>query len=81
MALVGGLRLIAGLAFLGVVIALCLWLLSWLFPGVSNTPDSTDSAAARPRSTITHSDQHDAQSPASEQQRTPTVKQHPQGRR
>jgi hypothetical protein len=45
MVLIGSLRLIVGLTFLGVVIALCIWLLSRLFPGTSNTshisPDST----------------------------------------
>jgi hypothetical protein len=35
MELIGSLRLVAGLVFLGVVIALCLWLLIRLFPGTA----------------------------------------------
>lgn len=41
MALIGGLRLIAGLTFLGAIIAMCLWLLSRLFPGSSNMSQHT----------------------------------------
>jgi hypothetical protein len=46
MVLTGSLRLVAGLTFLGVVIALCLWLLSRLFPGTSNTSHISQSNAA-----------------------------------
>jgi hypothetical protein len=46
MALTGSLQLIAGLAFLGVVIALCLWLLNRLFPGPAGVSHSSQSNAA-----------------------------------
>jgi hypothetical protein len=53
MMLIGSLRLVAGLVFLGVVIALCLWLLIRLFPGIPNTSeygqDHTVPAAFRKR--------------------------------
>jgi hypothetical protein len=48
MALTGGLRLIAGLGFLGVVMALCLWLLNRLFPGApQNSQNNTASGVAQ----------------------------------
>lgn len=47
MVLTGGLRLIAGLGFLGAVIALCLWLLNRLFPGTPQNPQSNTSAAVQ----------------------------------
>jgi hypothetical protein len=37
MVIIGSLRLITGLAFLGTVIASCLWLLNRLFPDTSDT--------------------------------------------
>jgi hypothetical protein len=55
MVLIGSLRLIAGLTFLGVVIALGLWLLSRLFPGTANTShisqNNTASAAFQAQQT------------------------------
>jgi hypothetical protein len=46
--LTGSLRLLAGLGFLGVVMALCLWLLNRLFPGVSqNSQNNTASGIAQ----------------------------------
>jgi hypothetical protein len=39
----GDLHMVAGLIFLGVVIAVCLWLLNWLFP---NNPQPTSHNAA-----------------------------------
>jgi len=39
MVLIGSLRLVVGLVFLGVVIALCLWLLIRLFPTTPNTAE------------------------------------------
>lgn len=48
MVLTGGLRLIAGLGFLGVVMALCLWLLNRLFPGVpQNSQNNTAPGVAQ----------------------------------
>ena len=37
MVIIGGLRLVTGLVFLGGVIASCLWLLNRLFPDTSDT--------------------------------------------
>jgi hypothetical protein len=37
MVIIGGLRLVTGLVFLGTVIASCLWLLNRLFPDTSDT--------------------------------------------
>jgi hypothetical protein len=37
MVIIGGLRLVSGLVFLGAVIASCLWLLNRLFPDTSDT--------------------------------------------
>jgi hypothetical protein len=37
MVIIGGLRLVSGLVFLGTVIASCLWLLNRLFPDTSDT--------------------------------------------
>jgi hypothetical protein len=37
MVIIGGLRLVSGLVFLGTVIASCLWLLNRLFPNTSDT--------------------------------------------
>ncbi len=54
MALLGGLRLIGGLAFSGIIVALCLWLLNRLFPATSNPPDETTSAAFQTRQTFDH---------------------------
>jgi hypothetical protein len=45
MALIGGLRLIAGLAFLGVVITVCLWLLNKLFPGTASVSHGAQNLA------------------------------------
>ena len=39
MVIIGGLRLVSGLVFLGGVIASCLWLLNRLFPNTSDTSD------------------------------------------
>lgn len=54
MALLGGLRLIAGLTFSGVIVALCLWLLNRLFPATSNPPDEKNSAAFQTPQTSDH---------------------------
>lgn len=54
MALIGGLRLIADLTFLGVIIALCTWLLSKLFPATSNPPDNTTQSASQSQQTYDH---------------------------
>jgi hypothetical protein len=47
MVLMGSLRLIVGLTFLGVVIALCLWLLNRLFPTPHNSQNNPAQAALR----------------------------------
>jgi uncharacterized membrane protein len=50
----GDLRLIVGLTFLGVVIALCIWLLNRLFPQRTVFPSSSDGMAQHesPRETL-----------------------------
>lgn len=47
MVIIGGLRLVSGLAFLGTVIASCLWFLNRLFPGPSDTSYHLQDDASR----------------------------------
>jgi hypothetical protein len=57
MALFGSLRLIVGLAFLGVVIAVCLWLLNRLFPETfEDAPDNPASEKFQAQQAGAHND-------------------------
>jgi hypothetical protein len=47
MVIIGGLRLITGLVFLGMVIASCLWFLNRLFPDTSSTPHHSRNHTSR----------------------------------
>ena len=62
MVLIGSLRLIVGLVSLGVVIALCLWLLNKLFPGITNVPDDS-------QNNIVHGTLQAQQTPVAEERR------------
>jgi hypothetical protein len=48
MVIIGGLRLVSGLVFLGTVIASCLWFLNRLFPGPSDTSYHWQDDVSRP---------------------------------